>query len=69
MPPIPFVGYVKANRRPDGLMEIFRLTDFGSPACDRAAFDVAARMPFKGQAIQCYIVTPPEVAALHGGKA
>lgn len=62
-----FVGYVHAERRADGFLVIQRLTDFGNPACHHRASDVQTRLPYTLRAVQGFIVTDAEAAALHGG--
>lgn len=65
---VAFEGYIDAQRGKDGMFYIKRLTDFGAPSCDRQAFDLATRLPFKGQAIQGFVCTPHEAPILHGGR-
>jgi len=66
---VTFEGYTGVEPTPDPkLVVVTRLTDFSSPFCNRPAVEVASRLPFKGQAIQKFMVTQQEGHVLHQGR-
>lgn len=60
-----FVGYVSARDLPDGKIELVQVTDFGSPFCDRMAFDHATRQPTVRPQGQAFVVSRQEFEVLH----
>ncbi len=63
-----YEGYTAVEHHPDGKhLVVTRLTDFGMVGAP-ASSDVVTRTPYKGQAIQKFIVTPQEGMILHQGR-
>lgn len=63
-----YEGYTGVEQHPDGKhLVVTRLTDFAVVGAPDASA-IVTRTPYKGQAIQKFIVTPQQGVILHQGR-